>query len=109
MTHSSSANADDNAALKAWFKLVPDSNSLLVLPMCNAKNETKIHFEISATKIGPSGRSQSKQRGQKLLSSQQETTLSTLQFGIAPGDRYQFVMSIFVDNALVTTVTSEYP
>lgn len=109
MTHSSSANADDNATIKSWFKIIPEANSLLVLPMCLAKNEKTIRYEVTATKVGPSGRSKSSQGGQQLLPANQEITLSTLQFGLTSGDKYQFEMHIFVNNHLTSTVTEEYP
>lgn len=109
MTHSSSANADDNAAIKTWFKIVPEASSLLVLPMSQAESETRIRYEVSATKIGPSGRSTSKQGGQQILPAHQDVTLSTLQFGLTSGDKYQFEMRVFVDNNLSSTATAEYP
>lgn len=103
------ANADNQSSIKAWFKLAPKSDSLIVLPMVKGQNETMIRYEISATKIGPSGRSQNSQGGQLLLPAQQEMILSTLQFGLAANDLYQFKMRIFINNTAVATVTAEYP
>ena len=109
MTHSSSANADDNAAIKTWFKITPVANSLTVLPMCKSQRETPIRYEVTATKIGPSGRSKSSQGGQQILPAHQDITLSTLQFGLTSGDKYQFEMRIYVNNNLASSVTEEYP
>jgi hypothetical protein len=109
MTTSYTATADNAPSIKAWFKFVPEAGSLLVLPMCQAENETLIRYEISANKTGPSGRSQSNQGGQRLLPATQDISLSTLQFGLAENDRYKFEMRIFINNTLVTTVTAKYP
>ena len=95
--------------VKAWFKLIPEANSLLVLPMCRADKDTTIHYKISALKIGPSGRSNNAQSGQLFLPSQQNVSLSTLQFGLTLGNHYQFTMHIFINNSPITTVTAKYP
>ena len=109
MTASPNATADNTPSLKTWFKLVPETGSLLVLPMCQAENETMIRYEISATKVGPSGRSKSSQGGQKLLPSKQEVSLSSLQFELNPEDSYKFEIRIFVNNIIVSTVNEKYP
>jgi hypothetical protein len=107
----SSSNADMQKILpiKAWFKITPKADSLLVLPMCQSENKTLIRYEISANKTGTSGRSQNSQGGQLLLPAHKKVSLSTLQFGLTGNDHYQFTMRIFVNNALVTTVTAKYP
>ena len=104
-----SAEPNNINPVKAWFKIVPKANSLVVLPMCRAEKDTTINYEISALKIGPSGRSNNSQSGQLFLPSQQNVSLSTLQFGLTLGNHYQFTMRIFINNSPITTATAKYP
>ena len=98
-----------HAPLKAWFKLVPATSSLLVLPICQSEKNISVHYKISATKIGPAGQSKNNQAGQVLLTAQQETTLSNLRFGFQKGDHYEFSMQVFIHNSLVANISTHYP
>ena len=104
-----STEANNLNPIKAWFKFVPGDNSLLVLPMCRAGKDSNIYYEISALKIGPSGRSSNAQSGQLFLPSQQNVSLSRLQFGLTAGNHYQFTIRVLINSKLITTVTANYP
>jgi len=103
------AETNTSSPIKAWFNIILESNSLIVLPTCISDKNSMVHYEISATKMGPSGHSQNSQGGQVLLQPEQKTILSNLQFGLNPNDRYQFNMKIFSNNSLLTSVEAHYP
>jgi Thin aggregative fimbriae synthesis protein len=104
-----SAGINNPASVRAWFKFIPDSTSLLVLPMSYSKTKTLVEYKISAIKIGPSGRSQSSQSGQQVLLPQQDMSLSTLRFSLSENDHYQFDMKIYIKDKLISATTAKYP
>ena len=97
------------AAIDAWFRLVPEENTLLVIPTCRSKKKIRIRYEIIASKSGGSGQSQTRQGGEMLLLPGKAQTLSRLQFGLEKDDQYSFSMRIFAPNSPVTEITTQYP
>lgn len=84
-------------------------NQLVLSPRIAARPGETLRYEIVATKVGRSGKSNTSQSGRVVVDASGSALLSTLRLGVVADDRCSIAVKVFDGQKLVAEQTLQYP
>jgi hypothetical protein len=99
----------DDLGYRVWLDASTRGRTLTVVPHVAAPGAATLHYEIVSTKIGTSGRSNTRQSGRVTVDEDGRGTFATLSLGIAPDDHYFIAVKVFDRSKLVAQDVLNYP
>jgi hypothetical protein len=103
------AQSTTPAGYEAWIVIKPEGNLFHVEPFCRASEDASLTYRLTARKAGRSGTSTSSQSGTVTVKANQAAVVSRLSLSVGPGDRYEFVLEIFLGGQKVAEATAASP
>jgi hypothetical protein len=104
-----SAMSIQAATLKLWTDVTTDGDVWTVIPHVTAHVGQELRYRISASKEGPSGRSQTNQSGRITVSSTGTGTLGSLHIGVGSRDHCDIAIEVFDGTELIGDITLQLP
>jgi hypothetical protein len=92
----------DPGVVSAWIETDPVDAPHDFVGYARAAEPVSARYELTAEKVGPSGRSSSRQSGRVEIGSAAPIQLSRLSLGAPrPGDRYEIILTLYVGDRQV--------
>ncbi len=83
--------------------------TLKVAPIVTAPAGAKLRYDVTTTRTGPSGNSNSRQSGNVTVGDDGKATLSQVAVNVSPQDRYEVHVEVFEGERVVAAKTLTHP
>ena len=99
----------DPSEHRIWLETSTEDGSLLAEPRVEAGHDALLRYEFSSTKVGPAGRSESRQAGSVRLATGETRALTRLRLSVVGDDKYILSLRVYEDERLVAEKSFTYP